>query len=230
MYLTSETQNTIALRKIFLRRSPTLMNNQQEIATPDIRQKNKVRSQKLEFGTTKWLTYAAVLAALAIIMKFVGQFLTLTPNFKITLIYVIWLIGGAVLGPVGGGAVCFTSDVLGALIIPMGPINPLLILGNVIYGVLAALVFKIPVKSYVVKFIASGLACTLICTCLINSAALYYWYKWNDILSFWVYFATKRALQPAVAAINIAVTVAMIPLLLRLGLLKPFKKSKKSEE
>ncbi len=204
-----------------------MINDQQEIATPDITQKNKVRSQKLEFGTTKWLTYAAVLAALAIIMKFIGQFLTLTPSFKITLIYVIWLIAGATLGPVGGGAVCFTSDVLGALIIPMGPINPLLILGNVLYGVIAALVFKYtPVKSYIVKFIASGLACTLICTCLINTAALYYWYKWYETLSFWLYFATYRVLQPAVAAINIGVTVAMIPLLLKLGLLTPFKKSK----
>ena len=207
------------------------MNNQQEIATPDIKQKNKVRSQKLAFGTTKWLTYAAALAALAIIMKFIGQFLTLTPSFKITLIYVIWLIAGAVLGPFGGGAVCFTSDVLGAVIIPMGAINPLLILGNVIYGVLAALVFKYtPVRSYTVKFIAAGLMCTLICTCTLNTAALYYWYKWYETLSFWTYFVTYRALQPAVAAINIAVTVAMIPLLLRLGLLKPFKKNIKSEE
>ena len=115
--------------------------NQQEIATPDIQATNNraVRSQKLKLGTTKWLTYTAMFAALAIVMKFIGQFLTLTDSFKITLIYAVWLVAAAVLGVVGGGVVCFVSDVLGALIIPQGPINPLLTLGCTLYGVIAGL-------------------------------------------------------------------------------------------
>lgn len=208
-----------------------MMTNQQEIATPDIRKKSKVRSQTLEFGTTKWLTYCAVFAALSIVMKFIGQFLTITPSFKITLIYVIWLIAGAVLGPLGGGAVCFTSDVLGAVIIPMGAINPFLIIGNTMYGIVAALVFRFtPVKNYAVKFIAEGVVCTILFTCLINSLTLYYTYGYNATLSFVQYFIAYRAFQPVVAIINIAVTVAMIPLLLRLKLLPSFKKKTKNSE
>lgn len=207
-----------------------MMENQQEIATPDKRNTNArtVRSQQLTFGTTKWLTYTAVFAALAIVMKFIGQFLTLTPSFKITLIYTVWLIAAAVLGVFGGAAVCFVSDVLGAIIIPVGPMNPYLIIGNLLYGITAALVFKyLPIKSYVIKFIAAGLACTLLCTCVANSLALYYSYKYYETLTFWQYFAAFRALQPVVALINIAVTVAMIPLLMRLKLLPPLKRNKR---
>lgn len=208
-----------------------MMENQQEIATPD-KMTNKpcsVRSQQVTYNTTKWLTYTAVLAALALIMKFVGQFLTLTPSFKLTLIYTVWLIAGATLGPLGGGAVCFISDVLGAIIFPTGAINPLIILGNTIYGVIAAVVFRFtPCKSYAVKFIAAGIACTVLCTCLINTAAIWYWYKYSDTLTFWQYFVGFRLMQPLVALVNIAVTIAMIPLLKRTKLL-PVAKARKHE-
>lgn len=203
---------------------------QQEIATPDSVITKNVRHRKFVKGSTRWLTYTALFSALAIVMKIVGQYLTLTPSFKITLIYTVWLIAGAVLGAVGGGAVCFISDVLGAFIVPMGAMNPLMILGNTFYGVLAALVFKFtPSKHYVVKFLASGIACTVVCTCLINSLSLWYWYKYYETLTFWQYFVGFRAMQPAVAAINIAITLAMIPLLKRLNLLPEPKRKKKAE-
>lgn len=205
------------------------MKNQQEIASPDIKTNNrKVRTQKLEFGTTKWLTYAAVFAALAVVMKFIGQFLTLTDSFKITLIYVVWLIAGATLGAFGGGAVCFASDVLGAIIMPTGAINPFLILGNTLYGVIAALAFKTPIKSYVVKFIISGIACTLVCTCVINTLAIFYSYGYYKVMNVWQYFVAYRIMQPVVAVINIVITIAMIPLMSRLKLLPSLKKSKQS--
>lgn len=211
-----------------------MINNQQEIATPDIKDTNtrKVRSHSLNFGTTKWLTYAGVYAALAIAMKLIGQHLTLTPNFKITLIYVVWLMASATLGAVGGGAVCFASDVLGAILVPKGAMNPYLIIGNVLYGVLAALVFRyFPIKNYAAKFIAAGVVCTVVCTCIANSLALYYSYGYYEGMTFWQYFALWRAMQPVVAVINIVIAVGMIPLMKRLQLLPPLnKKSKNGEE
>ncbi len=193
---------------------------QQEIATPERAERPSRKVSQKPISSTKLLTYTAVFAALALVMKFIGQYLTLTPSFKLTLIYTIWLIAGAVLGPIGGGAVGFTSDVLGAIIMPTGSINPLLILGNTLYGVIAGLAFRFtPSKHYTVKFLVSGITCTLLCTCLINSAAIWYWYHYSDTLSFWQYFIGFRAMQPVVAAVNIAVTIAMVPLLTRLKLL-----------
>ncbi|MBD5131480.1 MAG: folate family ECF transporter S component [Clostridiales bacterium] len=214
-----------------------MINDQQEIATPDIRKKSNVRSQQIKFGTTKWLTYTAVFAALSLVMKFIGQFLTLTPNFKITPIYVVWLISAAVLGPVGGGIVCFVSDVLGAIIFPMGALNPLLTLGCTLYGVIAGLCFKyFPVKNYIAKFLFAGIACTLLITLLFDSFAIWWWCRYYLHLKsylekgFWVYVGASRVLQLAVGAINIVVTVMMIPLLTKLRLLPPLNKKAKSTE
>ncbi len=203
---------------------------QQEIATSDRKNNIKVRSQK-KITATKYLTYTAVFAALALIMKFIGQYLTLTQSFKITLIYTVWLIAGAVLGPLGGGAVGFISDVLGAIIFPTGAINPFLVLGNTFYGVLAALAFRFtPSRHYVVKFISAGLICTLVCTCLFNSLAIWSYYGYYKTLDFWQYFISFRWTQPLVALINIAVTVAMIPLLTRMRLLPAIKQKRHKKE
>ncbi len=202
---------------------------QQEIATPDSVITKNVRHRKFIKGSTRWLTYTALFSALAIVMKIVGQYLTLTPSFRITLIYTVWLIAGAVLGAVGGGAVCFISDVLGAFIVPMGAINPLTIVANTLFGVIAALVFRFtPSKHYTVKFIASGIACTVLCTCLLGSLALWYGYKYYETLTLWQYFIGNRLTQVAVAVINIPITLAMIPLLKRLNVLPELKSRKRS--
>lgn len=205
--------------------------HQQEIATPD--KVNTVRSQKLTFGTTKWLTYTAVFAALAIVMKLVGQVLTLTDSFKITLIYAVWLVAAAVLGPIGGGTVCLVSDILGAIIIPKGAINPLLALGCALYGVTAGLCFRLPIRSNIVKFIVAGITCTLFITLAFDSMAIWVWCKYYLKLASFAdralaVYVGMRLMQCAVGAINTAIAVAMIPLLLRLDLLPQYKKKQKT--
>lgn len=208
-----------------------MRNTQQEIATPDNfnTSSRKVRSQQPKFGTTKWITYIALFCALAIVMKLVGQVLTITPSFKITPVYVVWLIAAAVLGASGGGIVCFISDLLGAILIPMGPINPLLCIGCTMFGVVAGWCFKLPVKSYAIKFIIAGITSTLLITLLFDSFAIWFWCKfyfgyksWIN-KGFWTYIGAERLIQLAVAVINIVMTLAMIPLLERLRLLPKTK-------
>lgn len=193
---------------------------QQEIATSDTNNNNsKVRSQRIKIGTTKWLTHAAMFSALAIILKFISQYMEIG-GIKITVIYVPWLISSAVLGIIGGGTVCFVSDLLISLVFPTGPINPLTILSNTLYGVLGGAVFKFfPSKHYAVKFIAAGATCILVCTCILGSLALYYGYYYYEYLTFWQYFIGFRAWQPLIASISVGITVAMIPLLTRTKLL-----------
>lgn len=217
-----------------------MMNNQQEIATPDINRRSKVRAQSLVFGTTKWLTYTAMFTALALATKLIGQFLTLTPDFKITPVYVIWLVAAAALGPFGGGAVCFISDILGALIVPRGAINPLLSLGCTMYGIIAGLTFKyLPIKNNAAKLLISGVVCTVLITLIFDSFAIWAWTRYYLKLiikpssplnkPFWVYVGIKRTMQLAVGAVNIAVTVAMTPLLSQLRLIPEKHKYSKSK-
>jgi len=205
--------------------------HQQEIATPDNNNIDTVRSHKPIFGTTKWLTYAAVFTALAIVMKFLGQLLTLTDSFKITPIYAVWLIAAATLGPIGGGAVCGLSDLIGAIVIPQGAINPLLNLGCIMYGVIAGLCFKLPTRTNLSRFVIAGVLCTVFVTLIFDSFAIWVWCKYYLKLASWadralsVYIAS-RALQCAVGAINIAITVMLLPLLNKLKLLPATRKKR----
>ena len=220
------------------RRSPTLMNNQQEIATPDNIVTDKVRSQALKIGTTKWLTYTALFTALALMMKVIGQIGTLSDISKITLIYAIWLIAAAVLGPVGGGTVCFVSDFVIALVFPKGVLNPFITLVCTLYGVLAGLIFKYtPTKSYRVRFLLAGVICAVVCTFVLDSLAIWGWCKYYLKLGsfmengkngvFWIYMAS-RLFQLLMAIANTVVAVALIPALKRLKLLPPLKKRKQA--
>lgn len=199
-----------------------MITDQQEIATPDITA--KVRSQALKFGTTKWLTYTAAFAALAAIFKYMFGFVVLF-DFRLTLIYIIWWIAAAALGPIGGGAVCFVSEFIYALWAGFSP----LIICNTLSGVVAGLIFKYtPSKSYTVRFIIVGIVCTIIFTCILNSLTAYYYWGYSDTMTFWEYFVAFRTWQLLIAAINIGVTVAMIPLLdRRLHLLPVINGTKK---
>ena len=215
------------------------MNNQQEIATPDIKTNiRKVRSHTIAFGTTKWLAYTAFFTALALMMKVIGQIGTLSDLAKITPIYAIWLIGAAVLGPIGGGAICFISDLTIALVFPMGVLNPFITLVCTLYGVIAGLIFKIPLKSYAARFIIAGTVCAFLCTFTLDSLAIWGWCKYYLKLGsfmcggkngvFWIYM-TSRLFQLTVALANTVLTVAMIPILLKLKLLPKIKTTYKKE-
>lgn len=193
-------------------------NTQQEIATPQVRN-YKIANQ---LSSTRRITYTAVFVAIALTMKYVGQFLTLTPSFVLTLIYVPWILSGAVLGVGGAAAVGLISDLLGALTFPTGAWNPIITLGNTLYPVIAALVFKfLPVRSNIIKVIVGGILGLFICSMGINSAAIYYMYGQYKVVSFWQFFAVSRWSQPIVGAVNIVIAAALVPLCERLKLIKP---------
>lgn len=218
-----------------------MMNDhQQEIAIPDKKTPSRnVRTQQIKFGSTKWLTYTALFTALALLMKVIGQIGTLGEAAKLTPIYAVWLVAAAVLGPIGGGTVCFISDILIALVFPRGVINPFITIVCTLYGVIAALMIRhLPIKSYAARFIIAGLTCAVFCTYFLDSLAIWGWCKYYlDLKSFmaggkngifWIYMTT-RLFQLTVATANIFIVVAMIPLLQKLRLLPPIDKKPKKE-
>ena len=212
------------------------MNNQQEIATPTIQniQAGKVRSQKLEFGTTKWLAHTALFTSLALLMKVIGQIGTLSEISKLTPIYTIWLLAAATLGPIGGGTVCFISDLLIALVFPTGVLNPFITIVCTLYGFTAGLIFKyLPIKSYTVKLVVAGVVCAVVYTFVLDSLAIWGWCKFYlNLKSFFgngknaifgVYMLT-RLFQLGVALANIPIAVALLPVFNRLKLLPSLKR------
>lgn len=215
-----------------------MMDNQQEIATPDKKTHSRqVRPQQVKFGTTKWLTYTALFTALALLMKVIGQIGTLGDMAKITPIYAIWIAAAAVLGPLGGGTVCFISDILIALVFPKGVINPFITIVCTLYGVIAALIIKYtPARSYVTRFILAGIVCSVLCTYILDSLAIWGWCKYylglKSFMSggkngvFWIYMSS-RLFQLTVSLANTALAVALVPLLTKLRLLAPITRAQK---
>ncbi len=200
-----------------------MRNTQQEIATPDTIVDKKVRSQ-LKFGTTKWLTYAAVFAALALGMKLLGQIGTLNDSFKITPIYTVWLCAAAALGPFGGGIVCFTSDLLGAIILPQGVYNPLLTVGCTLYGVIAGLCFRIPTRTNIARFVIAGVVTMVSISLIFDSFAIWVWCRYVMKYGSWInrtliVYIGMRLLQCLMSLVNIPIAIALIPVMNRLKLL-----------
>ena len=210
---------------------------QQEIASPTIQNINagKVRTQKLQFGTTRWLAHAALFTSLALLMKVLGQIGTLSEVFKVTPIYTVWLLSAAVLGPIGGGTVCFISDLLIALVFPTGVLNPFITIVCTLYGVTAGLIFKhLPIKSYTTRLVVAGVVCAVVYTFILDSLAIWGWCKYYlNLKSFFgsgknaifgIYMLTRLS-QLIVALINIPIAAALLPVLNRLKLL-PSNKNK----
>lgn len=219
------------------RRGPTVSKAQQEIASPTIQNINagKVRTQKLQFGTTRWLAHAALFTSLALLMKVLGQIGTLSEVFKVTPIYTVWLLSAAVLGPIGGGTVCFISDLLIALVFPTGVLNPFITIVCTLYGVTAGLIFKhLPIKSYTTRLVVAGVVCAVVYTFILDSLAIWGWCKYYlNLKSFFgsgknaifgIYMLTRLS-QLIVALINIPIAAALLPVLNRLKLL-PSNKNK----
>lgn len=188
-----------------IRRSPTLRNSQQEIAPPT----NPIA--KTSYFTAKRMAHTAMFVALALVLKLAGQALTLTPTFVITIIYIAWILAGIFLGAINGALVGFLSDLLGSILLPTGPLNPLLVIGNTAYPFIAGLVYGIlPLKNRPLKTAIAGTTCAIVCTVFFNSFSIWIYYGYNELFSFWKYFALYRWQQPAVAAINIAITCALV--------------------
>lgn len=208
---------------------------QQEIASPTTQdfKAGKVRTHKLEFGTTRWLAHTALFTSIALLMKVIGQFGTLADNFKITPIYTVWLLAAATLGPIGGATVCFISDLLIALVFPAGVFNPFITIVWTLYGLTAGLIFKyLPSKSYTVRLAAAGAICAVVFTFILDSLAIWGWCKYYLKLTsyfgdgknavFGVYMLT-RLFQLGVALANVPIAVALLPVLKRLKMLPPIK-------
>lgn len=207
-----------------------MRNSQQEIANPSNANKaknelaknqieNKIENKKnSQFMATKKLTYIATLVAITLLFKVLGNLVPIGDSFKISFIYFGWIISGAVLGPLGGGAVGLITDILGTIIAPMGSsINLAITLGNTLFPFLVGLCYKyIPLKHKFFSLLIGSLAGLIVCTMGINSLGLYFWFGYNKSISFPLYLFTLRVFQPIIVGINFAIAAIFMPIIIRL--------------
>ncbi|MDE6201489.1 MAG: folate family ECF transporter S component [Clostridiales bacterium] len=184
----------------------------QEIATVD----NKAHlGKRKKIDGTRRITYRAVLVALALVLKLVGQVLQFG-SFKITFVYMPWIISAIAMGPLGGMTVVFLTDLIGTFILSTGGFPlPLLVLSNALMGLLMGLAFKIPKIDPRLKLLIGTVAITLICTLGISTFELARVYG----LPFKVEFVIRLSTQVPVLVLNAVIVGFLLPLLKKLGLM-----------
>lgn len=199
---------------------------QQEIATP------KVCKQK-KLTPTQKLTYIATLSAIALICKILGNYLQFGP-IKITIVYIPWIVAGMVLGPFGGMAVSFATDILGTILVPTGgSILPLVVLSNTLFPVFPAIAWMLfkgnrfwAYPALIIGVALSALACTL----GISTYGLYPLFKIGSdgaavpYLAFWL----TRLTQLIGLSVSVVGVLALVPVMRKLNLVpKPAPKNQK---
>ncbi len=166
------------------------------------------------------------LLAIFITLSVVANMLSVnvTPSFNITFTYTVCFFAAMLLGAVPAFAVGFLGDAIGFLIAPSG-VYWLFGLTLGIYGFLAGIVMNyLPPKNgarLIIKCLIAFLICYLAITICLNSVVNYYYVKifiWQGVpkKTFLAYFAGRVGLQSAVYAINLGVSVLLLPVAARL--------------
>ena len=192
--------------------------SQQEIATPN--DCNSLK-KKPALSYTRGLTYTAALTALALILKLVGQIwggALMLFNLKLSFIYIAWILSAVILGPLGGMAVGFLSDVLGTFLLPTtGGILPLLVISNTLFPLFIGIAVKyIPIKNLFLKIVIGTVVSMLVCTLGITTLGL----SLNTMgeVPFFAMLATRWP-QPIVITLNLVIVGALLPVLKRLKII-----------
>ena len=191
-------------------------NTQQEIATP----MNKVAKRRTP---TMTITYIAALCAFTVILELVSETISfsLPRQFKISIVYFGWFLAGAICGPVGAVAVAGIADLISALILARGGLNPLITLSSCFVAFLFAICFHfIPIgKPYSIKrsMFATAIGGVLVCifgTMGLSTFVLWFSYSKQTYLSYFIF----RLFQIVPLVANVILFYPFIPLLRKLKL------------
>ena len=160
--------------------------------------------------TTKTLAYCAMLAALQVVL---ARLMGLMPNaysrFSIEAIPTI--VAGILFGPVAGGMVGFTSDLVGCLFSGYG-YNPLFCLPPILYGVFGGIFRRyLAEKVTVWRLIVTIMPAVILGSWLWQSAALaYVYYSKGPFLEGFLLNLGTRGAQFAVVSVIYIVIVRLL--------------------
>ncbi len=191
-------------------------NTQQEIATP----MNKVAKKRTP---TMTITYIAAICAFTVILELVSETISfsLPRQFKISIVYFGWFLAGVICGPVGAVAVAGISDMISALILARGGLNPLITLSSCFVAFLFAICFHyLPIgKPYSIKrsIFATAIGGILVCifgTMGLSTFVLWFSYSKQTYLSYFIF----RLFQIIPLVANVILFYTCIPLLRMLKL------------
>ena len=99
----------------------------------------KKQPAKQVLSPTQRISYVSVLASLSVIANIFS--IAISDEFQISLVATVGFIAGYTLGGGYGFAVCFTGDLIAAIIHPFGPYNPIIGIGTGLWGLIPGIAF-----------------------------------------------------------------------------------------
>lgn len=176
----------------------------------------------VSLSSGKKIALLAIFIALSVVANMLS--IDVTPSFKITFTYTVCFFAATVMGAVPAFAVGFIGDAIGYLLAPNGVYWFFgFTLG--LYGFIAGIVMNyLPVDgkaALVVKTLIAFIVCYAAITLGLNSLVNYYYVKifiWQGVpkKTFLAYFAGRVGLQSAVYAVNVGISVLLLPVAARL--------------
>lgn len=180
-------------------------NERRVIDAPPAEKKNKAAFFKL--SATKKLTYMAIFAALAVVLKIFA--ITLSPTSRLTFFYIPVYLSGAVFGPFFGFFTGIVGDLVGFIISPTGAYNPVVTLGNGLSGLIFGLVFHFKLKPFI-KIIIGSVLCLIIVSLGVNTIGMMLYNK-EIAFTFTYYFSfITLGVPPRIVTSTLSVTMCTI--------------------
>lgn len=120
------------------------------------------------------LTFAAMLAAISVVLKLLNVNVTLLGGLvkEINLSPAVIMFSGMALGPVYGGAVGALTDVLGWLINPQGGYIPIFTVTNALVGIIPYFLFNRKKPLGFAKVLLSVAVTQFVCSFILNTLTL----------------------------------------------------------
>ncbi len=170
----------------------------------------KKQPRKNNLTKTQKITYVAVLTALATVGNVFD--IKVSDEFQISLVATVGFLAGYLLGGGYGFAVCFTGDLIGAIVNPHGPYNPIIGIGTGFWGLIPGIAFYyFKGNDYVKTAISFALGFLLVSAGInvVGFCLMYPTYYTFEIL------LPTLPLKLAVVAVNCAICMALVSVLPR---------------
>ena len=170
----------------------------------------KKQPKRYNLTKTQKICYVSVLAALATVSNIFD--IKISDEFQISLVATVGFLAGYLLGGGYGFAVCFIGDLLGAIINPHGPYNPIIGIGTGLWGLIPGIAFFYfkgneyvkTVISFVIGFLLVSAGVNVIGFCLMYPT----YYTFEALLP-------TLPLKLVVVAVNCAICSGLVSVLPR---------------
>lgn len=147
----------------------------------------KKEPDKTNLSSTQKIVYSAIISALCAVANIFD--LNISSSLQISFVATVGFVAGYILGGAKAFTACFIGDLVGALINPHGPYNPIIAIGTGLWGLIPGIIFSYFKGNRYVKLAISYVISAIIISGLVNTFGIYMMYGLGK-RTFGYYFAT----------------------------------------